>query len=41
MIFESLEDHAVGTFDLAVAPGVGDRGIVDINSVILAKVPND
>jgi hypothetical protein len=41
MIFESLEDHAVGSFDLAVAPGVGDRGVVDVDSVILAKVLDD
>jgi hypothetical protein len=41
MIFESLEDHAVGSFDLAVALGVGDRGVVDVNCVILAKVPED
>jgi hypothetical protein len=28
-------------FDLAVASGVGDRGVVDVDSVILAKVPED
>jgi hypothetical protein len=38
MIFESLEDHAVGSFNLAVAPRVGDRGVVDIDGVFLAKI---
>jgi hypothetical protein len=41
MVFERLADHAVGSFDLAVALGVGDRGVVDIASVISAKVPED
>jgi hypothetical protein len=36
-----LKHHAVGSFDLAVAPGVGDRGIVDVDSVVLAKIPED
>jgi hypothetical protein len=40
-IFKNLEDHAVGSFNLAVAPGVGDRGVVDVDSVILAKIPKD
>jgi hypothetical protein len=33
--------HAVGSFDLAVAPWVGDRGIVDVDKVILAEVLED
>jgi hypothetical protein len=41
MIFECLEHHAIGSFDLAVTPWVGDRGIVDVNEVILAEVPED
>jgi hypothetical protein len=41
MIFKNLEDHAVGSFNLAVAPRVGDRGVVDVDSVILAKIPKD
>jgi hypothetical protein len=32
-----LEHHAVGSFDLAVAPRVGDRGIVDVDGIFLAK----
>jgi hypothetical protein len=36
-----LKHHAVGSFDLVVAPGVGDRGVVDVDSVVLAKVPED
>jgi hypothetical protein len=36
-----LEDHVVGSFNLAVAPGVGNQGVVDVDSVILAKVPED
>jgi hypothetical protein len=39
MIFESLKDHAIGTLDLAVAPRVGDRGVVDVDRVVLAKIP--
>jgi hypothetical protein len=41
MVLESLEHHAVSSFDLAVTPWVGDRGVVDVNEVILAKVPED
>jgi hypothetical protein len=41
VILESLEDHAVGSFDVAVAPRVGDRGVVNVNSVILAEVSED
>jgi hypothetical protein len=40
-ILECLEHHAVGSFDLAVTPWVGDRGIVDVNEVILAEVLED
>jgi hypothetical protein len=36
-----LENHDVGSFDLAVTPWVGDRGIVNVNEVILAEVPED
>jgi hypothetical protein len=38
-VFEVLKDHAIGTFDLAVAPRVGDRRVVDVDSVYLAKIP--
>jgi hypothetical protein len=41
VIFESLKDHVVGSFDLAIAPRVGDRRIVNVDSVILAEVPED
>jgi hypothetical protein len=34
-----MKDHAVGSFDLAVAPRVGDRAVVDVDSVFLAKFP--
>jgi hypothetical protein len=40
-VLESLEHHAVGSFDLAVTPWVGDRGVVDVDEVVLAKVPED
>jgi hypothetical protein len=33
-----LKNHVVGTFDLAVTPRVGDRQVVDINHVVLAKI---
>jgi hypothetical protein len=36
-----LEHHAVCSFDPAVAPWVGDQGVVDVDKVILAKVPED
>jgi hypothetical protein len=36
-----LEHHAIGSFDLAVAPRVGDQGVVDVDGVFLAKVPVD
>jgi hypothetical protein len=36
-----LEHHVIGSLDLAVAPWVGDRGVVDVDEVILAKVPED
>jgi hypothetical protein len=41
MVLESLEYHAIGSFDLAVAPWVGDRGVVNVNKVVLAKVLED
>jgi hypothetical protein len=34
-----FKDHAIGTLDLAVAPRVGDRGVVDVDSVVLAEIP--
>jgi hypothetical protein len=34
-----LKDHAVGSFYLAIASRVGDRGVVDVNSVFIAKIP--
>jgi hypothetical protein len=40
-VLESLEHHVVGSLDLAVAPWVGDRGVVDVDEVILAKVSED
>jgi hypothetical protein len=40
-VFECLEHHAVGSLNLAVALWVGDRGVVDVDEVILGKVPED
>jgi hypothetical protein len=40
-VFECLEHHVVVFLDLAVAQWVGDRGVVDVDEVILAKVPED
>jgi hypothetical protein len=34
-----MKNHSVGTLNLAVAPGVGDRGVVDVDRVILAEIP--
>jgi hypothetical protein len=39
MIFESLKDHVVGSFYLAVAPRVGDQGVIDIDSIVLTEIP--
>jgi hypothetical protein len=41
MVLECLEHHAVGSFDLAVAPWVVDRGIIDVNEVVLAEILED
>jgi hypothetical protein len=41
VIHESLKDHVVGSFDLAVASRVGNRGVVNVDSFIVAKVPED
>jgi hypothetical protein len=35
MIFDSLN----GTLDLAVALRVGDRGVVDVDGVVLTEIP--
>jgi hypothetical protein len=40
-VFESLEHHVVGFFNLTVAPWMGDQGVVDIDKIVLAKVPED
>jgi hypothetical protein len=37
-IFESLVNHDIGALDLAVAPGVGNRGVLDVDGVVLAKI---
>jgi hypothetical protein len=41
MVLDNLEHHVVGTFDLAVTLLVGDRRVVDVDMVILAKVLED
>jgi hypothetical protein len=38
-IFASLTDHAIGTLNLSIAQRVGDRGVVDIDSIILTEIP--
>jgi hypothetical protein len=38
-VFDSLKDHAIGTLDLDVATRVGDRGVVDVDSVVLTEIP--
>ena len=37
--FEPLKDQAVGALHLAVAPGVGHGGVIDIDAALLAEVP--
>ena len=37
--FEPLEDQAISTFHLAVAPGVSHGGAVHIDAAFLAEVP--
>jgi hypothetical protein len=39
MIFDRLKDHAIGTLNMVVAPRVGDRGVVDVNGVVLTEIP--
>jgi hypothetical protein len=34
-----LKDYAINTLDLAVAPRVGDRGVVNVDGVVLAEFP--
>jgi hypothetical protein len=34
-MLESLKDHVVASFDLAVASRVGDRGVIDVDGVAL------
>jgi ABC-type uncharacterized transport system permease subunit len=36
-VFDSLKHHAIGSLDLAVAPWVSHRGVVDVNEAVLAK----
>jgi hypothetical protein len=36
-----LKHHAIGLFNLAIARGVGDRGLVDVDGVFLAEIPKD
>jgi hypothetical protein len=39
VVFDGLEHHAIGSLDLAVAPWVGHRRVVDIDEAVLAKIP--
>jgi hypothetical protein len=34
-----LKNHGIDTLDLAVAPRVGDRGVIDVDRVVLAEIP--
>jgi hypothetical protein len=34
-----LKYHVICSFDLAVAPRVGHRGVVDVDESVLAKIP--
>jgi hypothetical protein len=38
-VFDGLKYHAIGSLDLAVAAWMGHRGVVDVDEVVLAKVP--
>jgi hypothetical protein len=38
-IFDGLMHHAICPLDLAVAPRVGHRGVVDIDEAVLAEIP--
>jgi hypothetical protein len=38
-IFDGLEHHAICSLDLAIAPWVGHLGVVDVDEVVLAKIP--
>ena len=35
---ESLEDHAIGAFDLTVSSWMSDRGLVDPDAISIAEV---
>jgi hypothetical protein len=38
-VFDGLKHHAICSLDLAIAPWVGHRGVVDVDEAILAKIP--
>jgi hypothetical protein len=38
-VFDGLKHHAMCSLDLAVAPPVGHRGVVDVDEAVLAKIP--
>jgi hypothetical protein len=38
-VFDGLKYHAICSLDLAVAPWMGHRRVVDVDETILAKVP--
>jgi hypothetical protein len=38
-VLDALKHHAACAFDLAVAAWVHDRGIINVNEVVLAEVP--
>jgi hypothetical protein len=37
-VFDGLKHHAICSLDLAVAPWVGHRGVVDVDEAVLAKI---
>jgi hypothetical protein len=37
-VFDGLRNHAICSLDVAVAPWVGHRGVVDVDEAVLAKI---
>ena len=37
--FEPLKDQAVGTFHLAIAPWVSHGGVLYVDTIVLAEIP--
>jgi ABC-type uncharacterized transport system permease subunit len=39
VVFDVLKHHAIGSLDLAVAPWVGHRRVVDVDEAVLVEIP--